>query len=284
MARRKAEGMKIEPALFQRSGASVTLTRDAVTAYLSLLRAQGRSGESLRGCETVLEQFLAFLPEGRVTRESLPAWRERLLSEGYAVRTVNSRVSTVNALLTAMDCRDFQVDSQLPTQRFTAPELTRQEYLRMLQTAKTLADRRGYVLTKLFATTGLAVSELPLVTVEAVEQGQLVTKQETVAFPGHLRADLLDYARQSGRLTGSVFTQKNGAPLVRTQASLYIQKLGQAARVPAEKANIRALRQLHRDAVAAIEANFDLLVRQAYERQLDGEEAGIGWQTQSKRK
>ena len=277
MARRKTEGIKIDPALFRRDGASVTLTQDAVTAYLSMLRAQGRSGESLRSCEAVLGQFMAFLPEGRVTRASLPTWRERLLSEGYAVRTVNSRVSTVNALLTAMDCRDFQVDRQLPTGAFTAPELTRQEYLRMLQTARTLGDRRGYVLTKLFATTGLAVSDLPLVTAESVTQGQLVTRQETIRLFGHLQEDLQGYAEQTGRLSGPIFTQKNGTPLVRTQVSLYIQKLGQAAQVPAEKANIRALRQLHRDAVAAIEANFDLLVRQAYEHQLDGEETSVGW-------
>ena len=82
MARRKAEGMKIDPALVRRNGASVTLTGDAAEAYLSLLRAQGRSGESLRSCENVLGQFLAFLPEGRVTKHTLPAWREHLLSEG----------------------------------------------------------------------------------------------------------------------------------------------------------------------------------------------------------
>ena len=64
---------------------------------------------------------------------------------------------------------------------------------------------------------------------------------------------------------------------MRTQVGVYIQKLGQDARIPAEKANIRALRQLHKAAVAAIEANFDLLVQQAYERQLEREDAAVGW-------
>ena len=64
---------------------------------------------------------------------------------------------------------------------------------------------------------------------------------------------------------------------MRTQVGVYIQKLGLDARIPVEKANVRALRQLHKTAVAAIEANFDLLVQQAYERQLEVEEVSAGW-------
>lgn len=45
-----------------------------------------------------MEQLLAFLPEGRVTKSTLPAWRERLLSEDHAARTANGFLSTGNAL------------------------------------------------------------------------------------------------------------------------------------------------------------------------------------------
>lgn len=255
----------------------MTLTEDVITAYSSILSAEGRTGSSLHLCETVLRQFLAFLPDGVITKDSLSAWREQLLTEGFAIRTVNCRVSTVSALLEAMDCREFQVDRQLRPPQFEAPELTRQEYLRMLQTARTLDDRRGYVLVKLFATTGLSVSDLPLVTVEAAQAGRLVKGREILRFSEGLQADLLGYAKQNGRTTGVIFTQKSGAPLMRTQVGVYIQKLGQDARIPAEKANIRALRQLHKAAVTAIEANFDLLVQQAYERQLEREDAAVGW-------
>lgn len=277
MARRRTNDAKIDPALFHRGASSVTLSEDVITAYLSILREEGRTGQSLRLCETVLRQFLAFLPDGVITKDSLPAWREHLLSEGFAIRTVNCRVSTVSALLEAMDCREFQVDRQLRPPQFEAPELTRQEYLRMLQTAKLLEDRRGYALAKLFATTGLSVSDLPLVTVEAAQAGRLVKGREIVRFSEGLQADLLDYAKQNGRSSGTIFTQKNGSPLMRTQVGVYIQKLGQDAQIPAEKANIRALRHLHKAAVAAIEANFDLLVQQAYERQLEREEVEAGW-------
>ena len=113
MARRRANSAKIDPALFHRSASSVTLTEDVITAYVSILRGEGRAESSLHLCETVLRQFLAFLPDGVLAKDSLSAWREQLLTEGFAIRTVNCRVSTVSALLEAMDCREFQVDRQL---------------------------------------------------------------------------------------------------------------------------------------------------------------------------
>lgn len=152
----------------------------------------------------------------------------------------------------------------------------------MLQTARILGDERGYVLTKLFATTGIAVLDIPAVTVEAVRAGQTDIKsgQGTVVirFPASLREDLLRYAGKNNRTAGMIFTQKNGSPLARTQVSLYIQKLAKESGIPGEKGNIRALRQLYKSTLSAIEENFDLLVRQAFERQLETEQLSVGWE------
>ena len=181
-----------------------------------------------------------------------------------------------------MGCREFQVTKQLPAEDFDTPELTRQEYVRMLQTAKILEDERAYVLTKLFATTGIAVLDLPAVTVEAVQTGHAVLKSgkklEIIRFPASLQADLLRYARENGHPSGMIFTKKDGSAIARTQVSLFIQKLALEAKVPAEKGNIRALRQLYKTTISGIEANFDLLVRQAYERQLEMEQLSVGWE------
>ncbi|MEI3140740.1 MAG: hypothetical protein V8S34_03760 [Lawsonibacter sp.] len=152
----------------------------------------------------------------------------------------------------------------------------------MLQMAKILEDERAYVLTKLFATTGIAVLDLPAVTVEAVQTGHTVLKSgkklEIVRFPASLQADLLRYARENGHPSGMIFTKKDGSAIARTQVSLFIQKLALEAKVPAEKGNIRALRQLYKTTISGIEANFDLLVRQAYERQLETEQLSVGWE------
>ena len=283
MGRLKTEAIKISPALLHRTPDAAELTPDILADYGARMRQQGRREDGVRNCEKVLRQFYDALPADKaVTKNSLPVWREQLLSENYAIRSVNSKVSMVNALLESMGCRDFQVTRQLLPEEFEAPELTRREYVRMLQTARSLEDERGYVLTKLFATTGIAVLDIPSVTVEAVRSGQLLIKSgkktEIIRFPASLQEDLLRYAAESGRSTGMIFTKKNGTPIERTQVSLYIQKLAQAAQVPAEKGNIRALRQLYKTTISGIEANFDLLVRQAYERQLETEQLSVGWE------
>ena len=283
MGRLKTEAIKISPTLLHRTPDAAELTPEILADYGAQMRQQGRREDGVRNCEKVLRQFYDALPADKtVTKNSLPAWREQLLSENYAIRSVNSKVSMVNALLESMGCRDFQVTRQLLPEEYEAPELTRREYVRMLQTARSLEDERGYVLTKLFATTGIAVLDIPSVTVEAVRSGQLLIKSgkktEIIRFPASLQEDLLRYASDNGRPAGMIFTKKNGTPIERTQVSLYIQKLAQAAQVPAEKGNIRALRQLYKTTISGIEANFDLLVRQAYERQLETEQLSVGWE------
>ena len=283
MGRLKTEAIKISPALLHRTPDAAELTPEILADYGARMRQQGRREDGVRNCEKVLRQFFDALPADKtVKKNSLPAWREQLLSENYAIRSVNSKVSMVKALLESMGCRDFQVTRQLLPEEFEAPELTRREYVRMLQTARSLEDERGYVLTKLFATTGIAVLDIPSVTVEAVRSGQLPIrsgkKTEIIRFPASLQEDLLRYTAEIGRTTGMIFTKKNGTPIERTQVSLYIQKLAQAAQVPAEKGNIRALRQLYKTTISGIEANFDLLVRQAYERQLETEQLSVGWE------
>lgn len=283
MSRKRAEKVRIEPTMIRRTESGVILSQNILDEYIAQLRGQGRREDSVRGYEKTLRQFFDFLPPDKLLqRDSLEIWRDQLLREGYAVRTVNSKVSLINGLLESMDCREFQVSGQLKAEEYRAPELTRQEYVRMLQTAKVLDDQRGYLLTKLFATTGLAVLDLPKVTVETVKSGNVQIRSgasvRLLYFPECLKEDLLRYARTKGRYSGMLFTKRNGEPLERTQVSLYIRQLAQEARVPVEKGNIRCLRQLYKNTISGIEANFDLLVQQAYARQLELEQLSVRWE------
>lgn len=283
MGRQRAEKIVLPAEQIERTEDGVRLTSALLKRYVDELRRQGRREDSVQGSEKNLRQFYGALPEDKVVRrDTLNRWREQLLAEGYAVRTANCKVSLVNSLLESMGCRELQVSGQLkPTERF-APELTRQEYLRMLQTAKGQEDRRSYLLVKLFAVTGLAVIDLPQVTAEAVQAGALTVvsgaKRELIRFPESLRAELLAYAEETGRTRSALFVKRDGEPLARTQVSMYIRCLAIDAGVAAEKGNVTSLRQLYRSTISGIEANFDLLVRQAYDRQLEMEQMTAGWE------
>ena len=139
MGRLHVETIQIDPALLCRTADGAVLTPEILAAYAAKLRAQGRREDSVRSCERTMGQFYDALPEDKlVGKDTLQNWRDQLLVENYAVRSVNSKVSTINALLESMGCREFQVSKQLPAKDFDTPELTRQEYVRMLQTAKIL--------------------------------------------------------------------------------------------------------------------------------------------------
>ena len=79
-----------------------------------------------------------------------------------------------------------------------------------------------YLLIKLFAQTGIAVQDLPLVTAEAVEDGDLVRGQageSPVKIPPALRAELRSYGNRRGVFSGSIFVNRNGEPVSRTNVS-----------------------------------------------------------------
>lgn len=149
------------------------MTQQQVEAYLEDLRVRHRTEETIQNYRTSLGQLYRDLPEGKpLGRETLGWWQGRLLASGYTPRTVNRALSVANSFFAFLGHRELQTSAFLEPPRDVAPpELTRREYLRMLQTARTLGKERTYLLIKLFATTGLTVQQLPCVTVEAVEGG-----------------------------------------------------------------------------------------------------------------
>lgn len=200
-----------------------------------------------------------------------------MIEQGYALRTVNSRVSAVNSFLEYLGRRDLQVLS-LEKPEDTQPELTRAEYLRLLSAARALEKERVYLLVKLFGTVGFSLQELPAVTVEAVRAGKLVIKSEVYRFSASLQQELMSYARRNGIVQGPLFISKAGKPLRRTYVSDSIRTLCGAARVSPEKANPRCLQRLCRETRANIAREIARLAEQSYDHLLETEQLTIGWE------
>ena len=73
-------------------------------------------------------------------------------------------------------------------------DITREEYLHLLDTAKRLNDERAYLLVKVMATTGVSILGLPELTVEAVRAGKLKVEHDVVPLATGLREELAAYA------------------------------------------------------------------------------------------
>ena len=270
----------METALQDRTAApaELTVTWEEVCRYLDSLAARGRRRETIQVYRPKLEAFYHFLPEDkRVAADTLELWRAALLREGYSPGTANTHVSAANGLLAYLGRRDLQLIGQLDTEGEIQPELSRTEYLRLLATARNLGRERTYLMVKVFALTGIRVSELNRVTVRAVEEGRVLTacdgRAQYVLIPACLRKELTVYLRRVGITAGPVFV-----PMRRTQVSGEIRTLCRDARVDGDKSNPRCLRRLYQVTQERIRDSVQILAEQAHERMLEEEQLTVGWE------
>ncbi len=260
----------------------VLMTHEDMDGYLSSLRAKGRKAASER-YGSILEQLYQDLPEDkRIRKGTLARWIELLRDKGYAANTINSFAIVANKFLDYVGHREYQL-SDLPKQEDAPqPELTRGEYLQLLQAAKTLDREREYLLVKLFASCDLPVQELDKVTVAAAKAGGMTVDssgtRSMVHLPGCLCRELLAYAERQGIGAGPIFMSNRGKAMCRSGLAASISKLSETAGLPSEKCNPQCLRRLYKSTRAAVEASFALLVEQTMDRQAEQEQLIAGWE------
>jgi len=267
----------------RRTETGVLLTQESIEQFLDACQSRGRVEGTLQWYRRGLNRLYQALPEDKFIRQgALERWREELVEMEYTPGTVNMFLSIANSYLDFVGHRECQLASQLKPKSSLQPELTREEYVQLLRTAKALDKERLYLLVKLFASTGLSVQELPNVTVEAVQKGEIVhfphKVEQRVRIPECLRKELLGYIRRNGYTSGPIFQNKDGGPLNRTYVSTAIRRLCMEARVPEEKGNPRCLKRLYQNTRSDIENNVALLVEQALDRVLEQEQSAIGWE------
>lgn len=258
------------------------MTKADIDRFLSEWEAKGCGADTMEHYRSILRRLYRRLPEDkRIRRDTLAKWQEELRESGYASASINKILSVCNTWLDFMGCREYQ-QGLLELEDKLQPELTRNEYLRLLQTARLLGEERTYMLVKTLGSCDIRIQELPKVTVEALTEGKITTVsnglKQIIRLPECLRKELLAYAERQGIRSGPVFISRNGTPMLRTNVAFMIKQLGVKAQVPEKKANARALRRLWMSTRASIESNLELLVEQAMERMMEQEQLSIGWE------
>ena len=253
------------------------LTDELERRFLENLREHGRTKETISGYRRNLSKLRKSLPEDReLDSEVISNWQKELLKQGYSSSTVNGCTATVNSLLEFAGRQELRVEQVPPDENAPLPELTRNEYLQLLQTAKHLGKRQTYLLVLMFGTMDLPLHALARVTVEAVREGWVFAPQR-LRVPPCLRAELLTYAGEQGIRSGPVFCTRYGKLMDRGNINVRLQSLSRDARVSPEKCNPRCLRKLCVATQAGIRSSLELLIEQAYDRLLETEALTVGW-------
>lgn len=196
-----------------------------------------------------IRAFLAFAEEKEVTKELVMQWKDSLLAEEYAARSVNSMLASLNSLLHFLgweDCKVKNLKIQQQTYCSEEKELTKSEYNRLLEAAKDKPKLR--LIMETICGTGIRVSELAHFTVESVKSGEIRInnkgKLRTILIPGKLKKKLMAWTKKNSIQKGVIFITKCGKPVNRSNIWAQMKKLCEAAGVKAGKVFPHNLRKL----------------------------------------
>ena len=208
------------------------LTAEQVAAYGRYLKREERAPATLEKYLRDVRAFACWLDGETVTKEAVTGWKERLLAERRAPSTVNTALSALNGLFRFLgweECRALFVKVQRRLFRDPARELTRTDYDRLIATARELGRERLALLMETICATGVRVSEVRYLTVEAVQRGRaeisLKGKVRTILIPTKLRRKLLKYAKKNKTVSGEIFLTGNGKSLSRRQIWAEMKRL-----------------------------------------------------------
>ena len=236
-----------------------------IEQYLTDLREQERSAATIQKYAHDLEMLCADLHGAPLTKAALIGWKEQLVGR-YAPATVNSMLTAVNGYLRfygwcGMTVKLLRVQKSLFADE--SRELTRAEYTRLVQAAQGKDNERLALVIQTICATGIRVSELRFITVEAVQIGRTEIsnkgKRRIVFLPEKLRRLLRNYARKQKKTAGAVFTTRTGRPLDRSNIWRDMKALCESAHVAPEKVFPHSLRHLFARTFYSLERDLSRL-------------------------
>ena len=225
------------------------LTNRQIQNYSDHLIREEKSNATYEKYLRDVRNFQAFVGDAAVTKEVTIAWKGDLVARGYAVRSINSMLASVNSFLEFVgwhECKVKNIRIQRQTYCSEEKELTKAEYLRLLDASK--KNEQLHLVLQTICGTGIRVSELRYFTVEAVQRGEISvsckSKTRRILLPGKLRNLLLNYARLNHITTGAILVGKSGKPLDRSYIWRRMKQLCVAAGVKESKVFPHNLRKL----------------------------------------
>ena len=217
------------------------ITNEIIRDFKLYLYEEERSQNTIEKYLRDIRMFLQCIGSKGLQKSDVLEYK-RKLCESYALRSVNSMLSSLNAFFLFMGWHELKVKTLKIQRRIFAnkdKELTKAEYERLLTAAKDRKNERLYYLMQTIASTGLRVSEIKYVTCDAVKSGQAVInckgKIRQIFLPRKLCKMLKEYIKSQNIKSGSVFVSKSGRPLDRSNIWKMLKDLCETAGVSKDK-------------------------------------------------
>ncbi len=240
-----------------------TITESIISSFKIYLQNEEKSTNTIEKYIRDVKAFAIYANNLDVTKEMVIAYKNKLIVDNYAVRSINSMIASLNSLFVFVGWDDLKVKSiKLQRQIYCSEEkeLTKAEYLRLVNTAKQKGNERLNLFIQTICGTGIRVSELQYITVEAAKCGEAVVslkgKTRSVFIVRGLQKKLLRYAAEQGIKSGAIFITRNGKPMSRTNIWREMKNLCEQANVNPDKVFPHNLRHLFARTFYSIEKDI----------------------------
>ena len=226
------------------------LTNKEIEKFRNYLREEEKSENTMEKYIRDVTAFSAFC-DGTITKDTVIAYKQNLIDSGYALRSINSMLASINSLFSFLGWYELRVKSLKVQQQVFCPEekeMTKAEYERLCRTAERKQNERLCLILQTICGTGIRVSELQFITVEAVRKGEatvsLKGKTRSIFIVRDLQKKLLRYISEQHIMTGAIFITRTGKPMSRTNIWREMKSLCIEAEVNPEKVFPHNLRHL----------------------------------------
>ena len=197
-----------------------------------------------------LNLFRSYMNGRPVSKDMVILWKEGL-RERFSPVTANSALAALNGFLRWLGWEDCAVRFIKVKQRVFCSgqrELSREEYIRLVKVAGSEGNERLCLLLQTVCSTGIRISELNYITVNAVDR-QIAEvdckgKVRTVFLTDGLCRLLKAYARKMNIVSGMIFVTRSGKPMDRSNIWREMKQISQKAGVNPDKVFPHNLRHL----------------------------------------
>ncbi len=226
------------------------MTMENLNQFQAWLVSEERGAGTIQKYLRDLAGFSAWLGGRGIEKETVAGWKEHLLENGYKPVTVNSMLAAVNTYCRfaglCIKVKFLRIQKKLFQEE--SRNLKKEEYERLVVAAKGVGKERLSLLLETIGATGIRVSEVKYITIEALRDGKaeisLKGKIRTILLPGKLCRKLLKYARKQKIASGEIFITKSGKGLSRKQIWAEMKAICKKAGVEASKVFPHNLRHL----------------------------------------
>ncbi len=225
------------------------ITEQRIKEFKESLYAEEKSKLTVDKYIRDIKAFLLY-SNAQISRGAVLEYKERLINE-YSVSSANSMLAAINKFLKFCGLAELCVKQfKIQKKAFVSAdqELTREEYNRLVCTAERKNNERIALVIQTICSTGIRVSELSYITVEAAKSGEAVVsckaKTRNIFIVSALRKKLLRYAKENNIKSGAIFITKGGIPMNRSNVWREMKKLCRDAGVSDRKVFPHNLRHL----------------------------------------